>query len=179
MRHRHQSRRSFPTTCRYCSKKVLYWECHCGAKAFFNLPIYGKPQRHICDEYLKKQAPKISKWKQPIKEEEKELTEIGKLTIYECPVCGKTFKSENALNTHIKTKKKIDESHQIFFDEILDMIDFEFDDDQNDINESDIAKEKIEMAREKDSGDFQINTDVKLDATFGKVVLRKKKKKRK
>lgn len=176
MRHRHKSKRSFPTKCRHCGKPVLYWECHCGAKAFFNLPIYGKPQRHICDEYLKKQSPKKSKWKQVIEEEDKELADIGKLDIFECPVCGKTFKAENALNTHIKTKKEIDEAHHIFFDEMLDLIDFEFEDTDNlEVGtDSDTVEEKGESKIENEK--YRIKTDVKVDATFGKVVFRNKKK---
>lgn len=38
------TRRKHPTDCRYCGQRVVYWECHCGSKVFFDPPNFGKHQ---------------------------------------------------------------------------------------------------------------------------------------
>ena len=38
------TRRKYPTDCRYCGQRVVYWECHCGSKVFFDPPNFGKHQ---------------------------------------------------------------------------------------------------------------------------------------
>ena len=38
------TRRKYPTDCRYCGQRVVYWECYCGSKVFFDPPNFGKHQ---------------------------------------------------------------------------------------------------------------------------------------
>jgi len=39
--------KSYPTKCRCCGKKVIYWECDCGSKCFFD-PICKGNRQHEC-----------------------------------------------------------------------------------------------------------------------------------
>ena len=75
-------------------------------------------------------------------------------------MCFKSFNNENALNDHIRTLKKIDENHYNFFNNVLDLINFE-DEDKKIIDNETLKK------------DFYI----KLNTEFGKIILRKKKNK--
>ncbi|MHA1341201.1 MAG: hypothetical protein ACTSRZ_14590 [Promethearchaeota archaeon] len=152
---RYVTKRAFATKCRYCGQNVLYWEAETGQKVFFNLPIYGKPIKHLCEEFL--QGNK----KIPLKEEKdrKRNFQIGAVSIFECPVCFKTYNSEKALNDHIRALKKIDDDHHDFFDHLLDLIDFDTKESEND---SDIK--------------FKRDNYVKTTFEFGKVTLRKRKK---
>lgn len=38
------TRRKYPTDCRYCGQRVVYWECWHDAKVFFDPPNFGKHQ---------------------------------------------------------------------------------------------------------------------------------------
>ena len=38
------TKRKYPTDCRYCGQRVVYWECYCGSKVFFDPPNFGKHQ---------------------------------------------------------------------------------------------------------------------------------------
>ena len=116
MGRRHETKKCFPTKCRECGAKVLYWESTKGAKVFLNLPIYGRPQRHIC-------KPQISK-KTLVKESHIDhlKKKLNKQITYQCPVCAKIFNVEASLNKHIKDLKNIDEKHAQFFEQIFDLL---------------------------------------------------------
>lgn len=111
---KHIKLRSFPTKCRYCGKSVLYWESTRGAKVFFNLPIYGRPIRHHCAARYSRKTPMI---KETVEDHlKKKLEHIS----FQCPVCGKIYNSESALNNHFKQTRKYDDQHA----EFLEMLDF-------------------------------------------------------
>ena len=154
-RHRHRAVRSFPTKCRECGKPILYWECECGAKAFFTLPIYGKPVRHLCEISVspgKRRRP----WTIAKEVPDQNWQDYGKEKQFQCPSCSKVFKTEERLNSHITQMIKNDISHQKFFDEIMGLVDFE--DDENVMEE------------------FRVNTKISKNPGFGSVSIRKKKK---
>lgn len=176
MRHRHITKRSFKTTCRECGKPVLFWECDiCHAKAFFSLPIYGKPIRHICDKYLIPKQKKLPKWRTPIEEKEHHPLDIKEFTTFNCPVCEKVFRTESQFNDHIRQMKKFDEGHRIFFDNVLDMINFNV---ENDENGTIIGLDDNLRKEEREKKPFQKDYSVKSDAVFGKVQMRARKKKK-
>ncbi|MHA1777645.1 MAG: hypothetical protein DRO88_07265 [Promethearchaeia archaeon] len=108
---KHIRLRSFPTKCRYCGKSILYWESTRGAKVFFNLPIYGKPIRHQCSaRYSRKKAYQV---KETVEDHlKKKLEHIS----FQCPVCGKIYHSETALNSHFKQMRRYDDHHAEFYD---------------------------------------------------------------
>lgn len=108
---KHCHLRSFPTKCQKCGADVLYWECRHGSKLLFNYPIYGKLIRHGCRHSKRKNVKKIYPVivKKPLGLLEKESPN--------CVVCGKYFKNENDLNSHLKRLKKIDPFHMQFFDD--------------------------------------------------------------
>jgi hypothetical protein len=154
-RHIHRAIRSFPTKCRRCSKPVLYWECECGAKAFFNLPIYGKPIRHLCEKHLepgKRRRP----WTVAKERQEQEWQEIGKESIFQCPCCNKIFKTDTRFNSHITQMKKTDPDHKYYFDTVLDLIDFD------------------ESPSEENIDVFRVHTKVSENPGFGSVSIRKR-----
>ncbi len=104
--------RSFPTTCKYCGKAVLYWESTQGNKVFFSLPIYGRPLRHNCRErYPKKNIYPIVK--------ETALDHLRKKVdrhSFQCPVCGKIHSTEQDLEQHLYQLRKFDDSHAEFYE---------------------------------------------------------------
>ncbi|MCP4762412.1 MAG: hypothetical protein GY870_11575 [archaeon] len=179
MRHRHITKRSFKTNCRECGKPILYWECDiCHAKTFFSLPIYGKPIRHICDKYLVPKQKKLPKWRTPVEEKERKPLDVKEITTFNCPVCDKIFRNENQFNDHIKQMKRFDEDHKIFFGNVLDMINFDFNEEEN-------VEEKEKYEFDEDLGQkegikksYQKDYSVKPQAVFGKVQMRVKKKKK-
>jgi hypothetical protein len=114
---RHIRLRSFPTQCRFCHGAVLYWESTSGAKVFFDLPIYGRPFKHYCKS-PKKKHQSIQKFQDAL------LSHANRLT-FQCPVCGKIVPDEESLNIHIKTLKKIDDIHDRFFNDALDLVSWE------------------------------------------------------
>ncbi|MBN2154903.1 MAG: hypothetical protein JW776_02530 [Candidatus Lokiarchaeota archaeon] len=158
-RHKHRAIRSFPTKCRDCGKPILYWECECGAKTFFNLPIYGKPIRHLCEKPLlrgKRRRP----WTITKEIPEKDWQEIGREEIFRCPICNKIFKDETRFYSHITQMKKTDPDHKSYFDEILELIDF----DERDL------EEEMEI--------FRVNTKISENPGFGSISIRDQKKKK-
>ena len=133
----------------------MYWECECGAKAFFGLPIYGKPIRHVCQKTIglgKRSRP----WTVVKEVPERDWQEIGRDKIFQCPCCNKIFKNEKGFSTHIIQMKKSDPLHKDFFEAELDLIDFDESDDQMD--------------------SFRISTKISENPGFGSVSLRKKKR---
>jgi hypothetical protein len=154
-RHRHRAIRTFPTKCRECGKPILYWECECGAKAFFNLPIYGKPQRHLC-ERKKELGKRRRPWTVAKEQPEEDWQNIGKDKKFQCPSCYKIFKTEERLTSHITQLMKNDSDHKKFFGEMMDLIDF---DEDNDVLE-----------------EYRVNTKISKNPGFGSVSIRKKKK---
>ncbi len=158
-RHRHRAIRSFPTKCRECGKPILYWECGCGAKAFFSLPIYGKPIRHLCEKKVgagKRRRP----WTVAKEVPEQEWREIGKDSAFECPCCNKIFKTESRFNSHITQMKKTDPEHKQFFEIALDLIDFD------------------ESGSEEEIEAFRVNTKISENPGFGSVLIRENNKKK-
>ena len=156
-RHRHRAIRTFPTKCRDCGKPILYWECECGAKTFFNLPIYGKPQRHLCEKHIgvgKRRRP----WTVAKELPEVEWQDIGKDTIFQCPCCNKIFKTESRFNSHITQMKKMDPDHKQYFDTEWDLIDFD------------------DPSLEEEMDSFRVNTKVTENPGFGSVSFRESKK---
>ncbi len=127
---RHIRLRSFPTHCRFCHGAVLYWESTSGAKVFFDLPIYGRPFRHYCKTSIKKHQT-IQKFQDAL------LSHVNKSS-FQCPVCGKIVPDEESLNTHIKNLKKIDDNHDRFFNDALDLVSWE-EIEQSDQSPSDLS----------------------------------------
>lgn len=180
---RYITKRAWVSKCRYCGKEIFYWESVAGHKVIFNYPIYDRLQKHLCDQYYQqmqqKFIPRIPKYIRP-EPERKNPLEIDEFKIYSCPVCSKSFKSQSILNDHIKTLKKFDENHRIFFDKVLEMID-------ETLHETTIEQdyEKIKTINNKDTNsslDIDVNTyqmdqNIKMKTEFGKVVFRDKKKK--
>ncbi len=119
-RRRNETKRCFPTKCRDCGEKVLYWESVAGAKVFLQLPIYGKPHRHICNNLKKAKKSFV------VETHIDHLKKLQKKQItYQCPVCAKIFAKEPALNKHMKDLKDFDEAHAQFYFEILDFLQWE------------------------------------------------------
>ncbi|MHA1109822.1 MAG: hypothetical protein ACTSRE_01875 [Promethearchaeota archaeon] len=158
-RHRHRAIRSFPTKCRECGKPILYWECGCGAKAFFNLPIYGKPIRHLCEKHVglgKRRRP----WTVAKEVPEIEWKDIGKDRAFQCPCCNKVFKTESRFNSHITQLKKTDPDHKQFFETFWDLVDLDEPDSEEEVDP------------------FRVNTKVSENPGFGSVSIREQKKKK-
>ena len=120
MRHNYKSHgkhcylRSFQTSCRKCGADVLYWECTHGSKIFFEYPPYGKLQRHYCRNVQglfnkRKEFPIVVKPPKGLLEE----------PYFNCPVCGKLFRTDHALQNHMKESKKDDLEHFLFYDDKL------------------------------------------------------------
>ena len=106
--------RSFPTKCPTCNADVLYWECTHGSKLFFEYPPYGKLVRHYCRRYLSSKSVK-TKYKVIVKKPQGLLIQ----NTFDCPICGKSFKSDGALKDHFKQLRKHDKSHQEFYEDKL------------------------------------------------------------
>ncbi|MHA1729240.1 MAG: hypothetical protein ACTSWY_10975 [Promethearchaeota archaeon] len=187
MRHKHITKRAFKTKCRECGKPVLYWECGvCGAKTFFSLPIYGKPIRHVCEKYLHPKLKKLPKWRTAKEQPERDPFDIKEIKLFYCPVCNKNFNGESALNDHIKQLKELDDDHYIFFERVLDMIDFSFKGEKD--NDSDVSintKSNIKTKAKPDKN-YRVDLDMKLDLSniekigaYGVRLKRKKMKKEK
>ena len=156
-RHRHRAIRTFPTKCKECGKPILYWECECGAKAFFTLPIYGKPIRHICE--IKRHPGKRRRpWTVAKETPEIEWRDIGKESVFQCPCCNKVYKTETRLNSHITQMRKTDPEHKQFFDTKWDLIDFD------------------EAVSDEEMDYFRVNTKVSKNPGFGSVSIRESKK---
>lgn len=194
-RHYHVTKRAFQIKCKDCGKLILFWECAaCGAKALFSLPIYGKPQRHICDKYLRPQHKVIQNpgWMAPKPEIERAALDIDELKMYECPICNKIFRTDSDLNQHIQQLKKIEDEHSRFFESIFKEVDFGLEDEQSSNNDlkhepSDSAANEQSgsigidsMIPNKDSTNFKKDFDAKQDNTigFGRVVMKQRKKSR-
>ena len=122
---KHIKLRSFPTKCRYCGKPLLYWESTRGAKVFFNLPIYGKPVQHHCPN-------RNSKKKYPIVKETAgdHRRKIFERETFQCPVCGKIYSTQAALDNHFSQLKKYDDKHAEF-SEMIEFINFESEPNQS------------------------------------------------
>ena len=114
---RFQTLRCFPTKCQKCEAAVLYWESTSGAKAFFNLPAYGRLQRHHCpNRSTKKHHQVIATF------EEMQRKKFQKSISFQCPVCGKIFEKEPSLITHLKKLAKQDDPHGDFMNQVSDLI---------------------------------------------------------
>jgi uncharacterized C2H2 Zn-finger protein len=100
--------RSFKTDCPSCGAEVLYWECSHGSKIFFEYPPYGKLIKHHCKKYKSKKQRK--KYNVIIKKPKK----IFNTQSVSCPVCGKLFKEEKYLKSHINQLKNYDQEHKYF-----------------------------------------------------------------
>ena len=103
--------RSFQTTCSRCGVDVLYWECRHGCKMFFTYPPYGKLIRHRCRVQLGKNSKR--KFQIIVKTPSGLLEKASP----SCPICGKLFKNNKDLESHLKQLKKIDFQHRKYFEE--------------------------------------------------------------
>ena len=103
--------RSFQAKCPRCGLDVLYWECRHGCKVFFNYPPYGKLIQHRCSSHLSKNAKK--KYPVIVKTPKGLLEEASP----SCPVCGKLFKTESDLDSHIKQLEKNVKDHNLFLED--------------------------------------------------------------
>lgn len=101
--------RSFKTSCRKCGADVLYWECTHGCRVFFEYPPYGKLIRHHCRPMINKACR--NKYKVIVKTPKKMF---DPQIVFNCPVCGKSFKTKNSLEDHIHELKNIDKAHKNF-----------------------------------------------------------------
>jgi len=100
--------RSFQTSCPRCGEDVLYWECTHGSKVFFQYPPYGKLIRHICRIHKD-----LGRNKYPvIVKSPKKLLENASPS---CPTCGKLFKTEKNLESHLKQLRKSDSLHRQYY----------------------------------------------------------------
>ena len=114
---RFQTLRCFPTKCRNCEAAVLYWESTSGAKAFFNLPAYGRLQRHHCPNRSSKKTHQVI-----ATFEDHQRKKYQKSISFQCPVCGKIFEKEPSLVTHLKKLAKQDDAHGDFMAQVSDLI---------------------------------------------------------
>lgn len=105
---KHCHLRSFQTSCPRCGEDVLYWECTHGSKVFFQYPPYGKLIRHICRKYKEKGRNRYP----VIVKVPKKLLENASPS---CPTCGKLFKTETNLESHLKQSKKNDPLHRKYY----------------------------------------------------------------
>ena len=112
--------RSFPTKCKRCGKPVLYWDGSAGSKVFFDYPVYGKPMKHYCLPTIRNRSNVI----ETHNDHQRKLVERSE---FQCPVCQKVFQTESALEMHINKMRKQDDYHYNFFDQLLDLIDFDDD----------------------------------------------------
>jgi predicted RNA-binding Zn-ribbon protein involved in translation (DUF1610 family) len=164
--------RSFPTKCPRCGVAVLYWQCTHGCKIFFNYPAYGKPQRHICQPIIRKRRnPVIIS----LGEHRRQQTER---TTFRCPVCQKLFEEQGGLERHIRQMKKTDDPHAYFFGEVLDLINFDRDEEEamdqtKNLQES---EEVFEFPNEREEVG-QYRTKLDLLPTESKKITKKSRKK--
>jgi len=191
-RHYHVTKRAYEVKCRDCGKSLLFWECAaCGAKALFNLPIYGSPTRHICDKYLHPRHRLLQKpgWMAPKPEPERAALDVDELKRYECPICNKIFRCDSDLTQHIQQLKKIEDEHAEFFDTMFKSIDFSLEEEGiSETHENNPAtnlvesknKDEIGITHQKieQEGSFQKDFDAKPknDIGFGRVVMKQRKK---
>ncbi|MHA1793590.1 MAG: hypothetical protein ACTSVI_13155 [Promethearchaeota archaeon] len=113
--------RSFPTTCKNCGAKVLYWECTHGSKVFFEFDKYGRLLgKHKCPKSGKK--PSKKKYAGTIDDQDFNMSSISKKLVerlfkevFQCPVCQARFSSESQFHNHFKQKKDYDDDHAEFY----------------------------------------------------------------
>ena len=130
-------KRSFPTKCKTCGAKLLYWECEHGCKVFLEFDQYGRMLgKHKCKTIV---DPSKSKKKRSYFNYDGnfDLTTVSKTFIeklfkeaYTCPVCKLDFSTEGQYYQHLKQKKEFDNAHADFYRENRQVIDG-FDDDEN------------------------------------------------
>jgi len=126
MKHDHSCRlRSFPTTCKFCGAKLLYWECTHGCKLMFEFDRFGRlAGHHKCrgslpgvrsSRPLKPRPPALA-------EEGFDISSVSKAFIeklfkdsFQCPVCKERFTSESSYYQHLRQKKAMDDKHEQFY----------------------------------------------------------------
>ncbi len=168
---RHQKKRSFPTTCKFCGSSILYWESTAGQKVFFNLPIYGKPITHRCKKRQQRKPNVLETNKDHL---EKKLEKIT----FQCPVCNKILNSEAALNSHIRLLRKQDDRHSDFFDNAMELIVWD-DSSKNNYNGLDIKQYKTKHSLDVMNGRFILKTKENKDEKYQKFLRLQKFKKNK
>ena len=114
--------RSFTGKCRRCGQAVFYWEGSAGSKVFFEYPVKGKLIKHVCRPLSKKRHKSFVK----LSHSEHSIFDLERKS-YICPVCGKLFKDELSLSSHIKDLEKTEQAHSDFFKNALDLVDFDED----------------------------------------------------
>ncbi|MHA1731276.1 MAG: hypothetical protein ACTSU5_05000 [Promethearchaeota archaeon] len=114
--------------------------------------------RHRCEfKQVQKQPNQVSQAERFWKDKHK--------PVFKCPVCSKNFTSEGDLDHHIREKKKQDEEHRSFF---LSGSYFE------EIGELLEGEESSELSGFYTKKFIELAQDVK----FGRITLKKRKKKR-
>jgi hypothetical protein len=127
---KHDSRcklRSFPTTCKLCGAKLLYWECTHGCKVMFEFDKNGRILgAHKCrvmppgvkkSRSLKPRPPALAEQGFDISSVSKAFIEKIFKESFKCPVCGETFATESSYYQHLRQKRAIDDRHEQFYRE--------------------------------------------------------------
>lgn len=85
--------RSYPTTCRRCDQQVIYFECSCGSKVFFDPPNQGV---HDCTQIQRAyHAQLLIALIESSKKDAEGSTE--------CPMCGTSLlNAKNRVRKHFK-----------------------------------------------------------------------------
>nr|MDO8108889.1 hypothetical protein [Candidatus Sigynarchaeota archaeon] len=117
--------RSFPTTCKFCGQKLLYWECTHGCKVMFEFDKFGRlAGHHKChgaasgvrsSRPLKKRPPALAESGFDISSVSKKFIENLFKESFQCPVCKEKFASEASYYQHLHQKKAIDDNHSAFY----------------------------------------------------------------
>ena len=55
-KHGYHLEKSHPTKCPHCHSKIIYWECSCGSKVFFNIDDDEELHQRTCTRFYE---PKI------------------------------------------------------------------------------------------------------------------------
>lgn len=134
--------RSFPTTCKFCGAKLLYWECTHGCKVMFEFDKNGRLLgAHKChaappgihkSRPLKPRPPALAEYGFDISSVSKAFIEKIFKESYKCPVCGEEFATETGYYQHLKQKRAIDDRHDEYYqanNQIIDDLDTDATDD--------------------------------------------------
>jgi uncharacterized C2H2 Zn-finger protein len=167
MRHgAHCRTRSFPTKCKNCNATVLYWECSHGVKIIVEYPVYGKTLKHICKTIKKSKSRSVIS-------HAAHAEKLSNVITFQCPVCGKILENEKSLLNHIKKLKSHDDAHAKFFDEDLDLINFDTNANQSYSTEKLSNNEKSEIGDLTNIGKYNFKIKSKQKDKFTSLLSKK------